>query len=63
MRSQTRRTGYLSADEAFNVALVRKNENEKNYLSNNVVNVAFINLSAEEKRREAKKPLYLFRYE
>ena len=63
MRSQIRRIGRPLTDEELASGSVEKSKLGGEELNDIVQKISLENVSLEERRREAKKPLYLVRYE
>jgi hypothetical protein len=63
VRSQIRRIRRPSADEELDVESALAKEKEANELDDVVQKITLEKMSLEDRRKEAKKPLYLVRYE
>ena len=63
MRSEIRRIPRPLTDEELDLESSKKNEAGGRYLNGIVEKISLDKVSREERRREAKKPLYLARYE
>ncbi len=63
VRSQIRRIRQPLTDEELDPEPAQIKESEEKELNNVIQKISLERLSLEESRKEAKKPLYLVRYE
>jgi hypothetical protein len=63
MQSHSGRIRRPLTDEELDSESVEKNDTGENDMNEVVQKISLDNISLEERRKEAKKPLYLVRYE